>query len=253
MRAAISKYLLLSAGMLFLHLALLAQQINIPFTSVPYKRDIREGNKLFQIDSFSNAADAEAQYKKALDKENNAPVATFNLGDAIYQQGRYDTAAKWFELSAKTNPDSLVRAKAYHNLGNSYAKAKTPNWEEAAKAYKEALKLNPKDADTRYNLAYANEMLRQKNQGGGGGQNNQKNKQQQKQDDKQQQSKNDKNQQQKQNDEKQKQQNAGQQPKLNKNDAEQILQAIANEEQKTNQKMQQKQMKVAPIKIEKDW
>ncbi len=242
------KYTLGAVGLLFLHVVVYAQQLNIPFTSVPYKSDIRAGNRLFQIDSFSNAADAEAQYKKALDKENNAPVAIFNLGDAIYQQGRYDTAAKWFELSAKTNIDSLVKAKAYHNLGNSYAKAKTPNWEAAAKAYKEALKLNPKDADTRYNLAYANEMLRQKNQGGGGGQNN---KQQQKQDDKQQNKKNDKNQQPK--NDKQQQQNSGQQPKLNKKDAEQLLQAISNEEQKTNQKMQQKQMKVAPVKIEKDW
>lgn len=226
-----------------------AQQMNIPFTSVPYKTDIRSGNRLFEIDSFTNAPDAEAQYKKALDKENNAPVAVFNLGDAIYQQGRYDTAAKWFELSAKTNPDSFARAKAYHNLGNTYAKKKS--WKEAAGAYKEALKINPHDADTRYNLAYANEMLRQQNQGGGGG--GQNNKQQQKQQDKQQQ----KNQENKQNQQQQAQNNQQQkqapQPKLKKDEAEQLLQAIANEEQKTNQKMQQKQVKAVNVKIEKDW
>ena len=93
------------------------------------------------------------------------PEATFNLGDAVYQQKRYDEAAKQFQLSAQTNPDKSVKAKAYHNLGNTFLEQK--KYEDAAKAYKNALKENSKDADTKYNLAYANAMLKQQQQNGG--------------------------------------------------------------------------------------
>lgn len=222
----------------------------MPFTSVPYKTEIRKGNQLFVADSFSSAPDAEVHYKKALEEKNNAPEAVFNLGDAEYQQGRYDTAANHFKLAATIVPDSLGKAKALHNLGNAYAQAK--KYEEAVKAYKDALKLNPHDADTKYNLAWCNEKLRNKNQGGGGGQNNQ----QQKKDDKQQQDKNQQNKQQNQQQQKQQQQQGNQQkqqPKLSKQEAEQLMQALQNEEQKANQKVQQKQVKVLNMKTQKDW
>ena len=62
----------------------------------------RDGNKFFDKGKF---ADAEAQYKKALEKKNNFPEAVFNLGDALYKQQRYDEAAKQFELSAKLLTD----------------------------------------------------------------------------------------------------------------------------------------------------
>ncbi len=232
---------LLSTGAFLLLLPAMAQ---MPFTSVPYKTEIRKGNKLFVADSFSNAADAEVHYKKALEEKNNAPEAVFNLGDAEYQQKRYDTAANHFKLAGTLVADTLEKAKAYHNLGNAYAQAQ--KYEEAVKAYKDALKLNPKDADTRYNLAWCNEKLRQKNQGGGGGnQNKQK-------DDKQQQDKNQQNKQQQQQKQQGNQQQK-QQPKLSKQEAEQLMQALQNEEQKTNQKVQQKQVKVQNIKIQKDW
>jgi hypothetical protein len=55
------------------------------------------------------------------------------------------------------------------------------------------------------------------------------------------------------NQDKKDQQQKGQQPKLSKEEAEKMLQALQGEEQKTNQKMQQKQMKVVNVKIEKDW
>ena len=150
----------------FLSLASVAQ---LPFTTSPEKTETRNGNKHFNKVVY---ADAEASYKKALDKKNNMPEATFNLGDAVYEQKRYDEAAKQFQLSAQTNPDKGVKAKAYHNLGNTFLEQQ--KWEDAVKAYKEALKNNPKDAETKYNLAYANAKLKQQQQGGG--QNNKDNK-----------------------------------------------------------------------------
>lgn len=218
----------------------------------PEKKETRNGNKQFDKGVYT---DAEASYKKALDKKNNMPEATFNLGDAVYQQKRYDEAAKQFQLSAQTNTDKTVKAKAYHNLGNTFLEQQ--KWEDAAKAYKEALKNNPKDADTKYNLAYANAKLIQQKQDQQQNKNN-KDKKDDKKDDKQQQNKDDKNKdqnkdQQSKNQDKKDQQQKGQQPKLSKEEAEKMLQALQGEEQKTNQKMQQKQMKVVNAKIEKDW
>src|SRR5258706_11305267 len=84
------------------------------FSTAPDKRETRNGNKQFDKGVYT---DAEASYKKALDKKNNMPEATFNLGDAVYQQKRYDEAAKQFQLSGQTNIDKSVKAKSYHNLG----------------------------------------------------------------------------------------------------------------------------------------
>ncbi|MBL0308916.1 MAG: tetratricopeptide repeat protein [Bacteroidetes bacterium] len=225
----------------------------IPFTTQPEKTQTRNGNKNFKKDNYT---DAEADYKKALNEKNNMPEAVFNLGDAVYEQKRYEEAAKQFQLSAQTNADPVVKAKAYHNLGNTLLEQK--KWADAISAYKNALKINPKDADTKYNLAYANAMMQQQ-QGGGENKQDQKNKKEDKKD--QQQNKQDNKdqkqdeQQGKQQEQKEQQQKQGQQQqaKLSKEDAEKLLQALMNEEQKTNQKMQQKQMKPVNVKIQKDW
>lgn len=227
----------------------------IPFTTQPEKTETRSGNKQFKKDNYP---DAEASYKKALDKKNNMPEAIFNLGDAVYQQKRYEEAAKQFQLSAQTNTDPAVKAKAYHNLGNTYLEQQ--KWEDAIKAYKNALKINPKDADTKYNLAYANAML-QKQQGEGGQdkqKQDQKDKKEENQDPQQNKDENKdqkQDQQAKQQEQKDQQKKDGkqQQAKLSKEEAEKLLQALMNEEQKTNQKMQQKQMKAVNVKIQKDW
>ena len=204
------------------------------------KVNTRNGNEQFQNEKY---ADAEASYKKALDVKNNFPEAVFNLGDAIYKQKRYDDAAKQFQLSAQTNADESVKANAYYNQGNSFMEQK--KWEDAIKAYKNSLKLNPKDADAKYNLAYANSKLK-KDQGGGGQDKNQKQKDQQNKDqqnkdqnkDKQDQKKDQQQQQQDGKDQKQnQQQKQGEKPKMSKEDAEKLLKALADEEKKTNQNL----------------
>lgn len=245
---------LLVVALLLLGLSTNAQVVN----TQPYRAETRAGNKEFNKDNYT---DAEANYKKALDKKNNMPEATFNLGDAVYKQKRYDEAIKQFQLAAQTNPDPKVKAKAFHNLGNTYMEQE--KWQDAANAYKSALKLNPADADTKYNLAYANAKLQQqKNDQKNKDQNKDKDKKdQQKKDDQQQKKDDQKNkdqqkkdqQQQDKNDKGNQQQKQGQQPKLSKEEAEKLLQALTNEEQKTNQKVQQKQVKAVPIKIQKDW
>lgn len=226
------------------------------FSTQPEKVETRKGNEQFQKENYT---DAEASYKKALNTKNNMPEAMFNLGDAMYQQKRYDDAGKQFQLSAQTNTDEKVKAKAYFNQGNSFMEQK--KWEDAIKAYKNSLKLNPSDKDAKYNLAYANSKL-QKNGGGGESKDNKdekdkqdkdkQNKDQQNKDQKKDQQQKDQQQQQKDQEQKDKQQQE-QKPKLSKEDAEKLLQAMNNEEKKTNEKMQQKQIKGVRVKIKKDW
>lgn len=225
----------------------------------------RDGNKLFTKGKYP---DAEAAYKKALEKKNNFPEAVFNLGDAIYKQKRYDDAIAQFELAAKTFKDPKQKAQAYHNLGN--AQLDKEEYEKAVDAYKQALKLNPEDRDTRYNLAYANAKLRQQqqqNQQNKNNKNNKDNKDQNKdnkdQDQKDQQGKGDKdkkdNKDQKDKDQQGKgdkdkpQPKPGQEPKLSKEQAEKLLEALKAEEQKTQDKMQKKTAKPVDVQIEKDW
>lgn len=225
--------------------------------TLPEKTDTRHGNKQFEKENYT---DAEGEYKKALDKKADMPQATFNLGDAVYKQKRFDDAIKQFQQSAQNNPDPLVKSKAFHNLGNSYLEQQ--KWPEAVNSYKEALRLNANDKDTKYNLAYANAMIvRQKQQE----QQKQKDKKDKKDDKKDQKKDQDqqgndhkkpdspKDDQQSKNDQQKKDQQKGAQPKLTKEEAEKLLQALMNEEQKTNQKVQQKQVKGNGVKMMKDW
>jgi tetratricopeptide (TPR) repeat protein len=215
------------------------------------KAATRAGNSEF---GKANYPEAESNYRKALELKNNMPEATFNLGDAVYEQKRFEEAGKQFQLSAQTNADAGVKAKAYHNLGNSLLQQK--KWEDAIRAYKNALKLNPGDQDTKYNLAYANAMLQKQNESGQNqNQENKKDDQQQEQQQNQDEDKQRENQQQnqQQQDPQQPQNQQPQQSKLSKEEAEQLLQALANEEQKTAQKVQQKNMKAVKVKTKKDW
>ena len=229
----------------------------IPFSSQPEKAATRAGNAQYQKQNF---AEAEVNYKKALEIKNNMPEAAFNLGDAVYEQKRWEEAQKQFQLSAKTNTDPALQARAFHNLGNTYLEQK--KYDDAVTAYKNALKIDPSDMETKYNLAFANAML-QKNQGGG----NDKNQDQQKQDNKDQKNNDQQNQDQQNKDQQEKQQDQdknqqpdnkeqqqqAQKPRLSKEEADQLMAALQNEEQKVNQQMQKKQMKGVRVRIKKDW
>lgn len=210
----------------------------------------REGNKQFGKEKYS---DAEASYKKALEVKNNFPEAVFNLGDAMYKQGRYDDAAKQFLLASTLIKDTTLKAQAYHNMGNCSMEKK--EYEEAVKSYKQALKINPRDIDTKYNLAYANAKLKDKQQNK---QDQKDNKNQQNKDNKKDQDKKDqdkKGDQKKEGDkgdkgDKQDKKAGG---KLTKEQADKLLQALSAEEQKTQEKMQKKMAKPQEVKVQKDW
>ncbi|MCD6179799.1 MAG: tetratricopeptide repeat protein [Bacteroidales bacterium] len=236
---------------------------------------VRQGNKSYQNNEFANA---EINYRKALDKNPNSLSGTFNLADAVYEQKDFEKSAEMFAKIGQADLAKEQKGMAYYNLGNSLLKAK--QYEQSIEAYKMALRNNPADADARYNLEFARQML--KNQ-----QDKKKDKQDKKDQDKnqnkdQQKDKNDKKDQDKnqnkdqqkdkqdkkdQNKDQQKQQdnkndqgkseqqmNDQQSKKISKKDAERMLEALKNNEKKTLEKLKKgKKGKVRVVKKEKDW
>ncbi len=208
---------------------------------------IGDGNKQYNQQKFS---DAEVNYRKALAKNHDSKQGVFNLGDALYKQGRFGEAAEQYAMSASRAGKGSIKSDAYYNLGNALLKSqKIP---ESISAYKEALKINPKDFDSKYNLELAKTLLQQQQQQKQN-QQNQKDKNQQK-DQKQNQQQNQQNQQKQENQQNQAQQDQLQNQKkqqFSKQDAERILEALRNQEKEVQKKLHKKAP--ARVKIEKDW
>ncbi len=202
---------------------------------------VRDGNKSYKNNKF---ADAQKNYINALGKKPDSYRGTFNLGDAYYKQGKYKEATEQFEMLAGRKSSNDTLSKVYHNLGNSYLKQK--EYEKSINAFKNALKKNDEDEDTRYNLAYAQRMLKQQQQ-------QQKQDQDKKNKDKKDQDKKDKDKKDNKKDQKKDQPQEQQNQNISKEDAQRLLEAMNNDEKKLRDKMNEKRVKVARGEIEKDW
>lgn len=226
---------------------------------------IRDGNKLYQQKKYKEAA---VDYQKALQKDPNNTTGQFNLGNTMYQQKQFDASRKVMTTTAKSTSDKSVKAGANYNIGNTYMEEQ--KWEEAIEAYKQTLRNNPQDVDAKYNLSYAQEMLKKQQQNGGGKNNKDQNKDNKDQQNKNQQNNKDQNKdnkdkgdqdKDKQNDNKdgdnkdkghQQQQPQSQAPsKLSQQQADQLLNALQQEEKKLQDKL--KKEKGIPAKMDKDW
>ena len=191
--------------------------------------DIRAGNKKYNNKKY---IEAEVDYRKGLLKNPNSFEANYDLGNTLFRQKKYDEASKQFEKSAALSlHDKVKKAAAYHNLGNSLLLQN--KIEESIEAYKNALRNNPKDNETRYNLAYAQLLLK-----------NQKKNQDKNQNQQQQQNK-DKN--------KENQQNKNSQPpQMTKENAQQILDALMQDEKDALKKVKKQPIKESKSS-DKDW
>jgi Ca-activated chloride channel homolog len=118
------------------------------------RRFIREGNRLYNKEQFD---ESELSYRRALERDRESPQARFNLGNSLYRQQRYDEALGFFDDLTGEIDDPLNRSKVFHNLGNSLLMS--GQVEQSIEAYKEALRNNPGDSETRYNLAFARNLL----------------------------------------------------------------------------------------------
>lgn len=235
--------------------------------------------KGFEANKNKKTIESEMDYRKAISKNKNNTIAQYNMGDLLFNQKAYKEASGFYqEASISKGATKEEKHKAYHNLGNIAMQEK--EYDKAVLAYKEALRNNPDDDETRYNLAVAKEMLKknppqnQDNQNKDKNQdkkdqNNQDNNQNKDQKDnksdenKENQDKKDQNNQgnNQNNDNKEgdKQENKPQQPgessqnKLSPEQAKRILEAMSNEEKKTQEKINAQRVKGRPIRSEKDW
>jgi tetratricopeptide (TPR) repeat protein len=188
---------------------------------------IRQGNREYNKGEY---VEAEVSYRKANEKRNNRlSEILFNIGDALYKQEKYDEAAEKFTSNMSMNEDKTKRAAGLYNLGNSYLKSGKLN--ESIEAYKASLKLQPNNFEAKYNLAYAQDLLKeqeQQEQNQQQDQQNQDNNNQDNQQDQNQQSQDNQDQ-----DKQQQQEQNQQEQQISREDAERLLNALANDEKKT--------------------
>ena len=124
------------------------------------EKQVRNGNKLYEQKKYKEAG---AAYQQALQKNPTYVPGIFNLGNSLYQQKQYEASRKVLGNAAKVAKDKNSKAGANYNIGNTYMSEQ--KWQEAVDAYKQTLRNNPRDADAKYNLSYALQMLK-KEQGG---------------------------------------------------------------------------------------
>lgn len=166
---------------------------------------LHQGNRAFQRGEW---AKAEQYYRQALEINPRNARALFNLGDAYLAQKNGKDALDCFVKAAKGESNPVIKAAAYHNIG--FIHHNNHDYDKAIQAYKEALRNNPHDEDTRYNLVLAQKQRQQQPQ--------QEEQQEQQQDSPQQ-----------------------QQQQMAQDNVQQLLQHVKQTEQQTRQKMEQLQ------------
>ena len=207
---------------------------------------LRSGNKLYNDSLFIKA---EVDYRKALEVNPKSTDAMFNLANALLMQQKAKEAMEQYESVSKIEKDKEKLAQIYHNMGVILQSSK--QLPQCIEAYKESLRNNPKDDETRYNLALAQKQLKDQQQD----QQNQDQQQQQQEqkEDKQEQNKDQQEQEQK---DQQQQQNQQQQQQnkneMSKENAQQLLNAVMQDEKNVQDKVK-KQLQIQGKKLEKDW
>lgn len=243
---------------------------------------VNKGNELLQEDDYIQA---EMAYRKAISEAPKKAVGAYNLSHAYYKKGNIDEALFRGEEAAKNAKTKLEKHRAFHNIGNFLMQNK--NCKQAVEAFKNALRNNPEDEETRYNLALAKECAEEQKQDGGGEDNKEDKDKEQEQDKKENEKKEDESQdKQDKKDEGDEDKKKGDQeedengkPKDEKNDngkgdeneedkskkpkpkpgqmspqqIKNILDAMQNQEQKVQAKINAKKQKGAKVKTEKDW
>ena len=199
---------------------------------------IRKGNRLFNDSVF---VDAEVNYRKALEVNPKSTVSMYNLGNTLSQQQKMQEAMEQYVSASNIEKDKMKLAHIYHNMGVLLQAGK--DYAKAVDAYKMSLRNNPADDETRYNLALAQKMLKDQQQN------------QQNQDQNQDQNKD------KQNDQKQDQKKDQQQPpksekqknQMSKENAEQLLNSVMQDEKDVQDKIKKQQQVMQGGRLEKDW
>ncbi|MFO7890714.1 MAG: tetratricopeptide repeat protein [bacterium] len=218
------------------------------------REKVKEGNQLFHEEKYD---EAQNKYQDALLDNPASPLIQFNIGDVQYKKKKFEKALEAYYKSLDSKEIDL-QADSYYNIGNTLYKS--GKLAESIQAYKQALKLNPEDEDAKYNLEFVRNKLKQN--ASNKNQQNQQQQQEQKQQKQQQKNKDQdkKDQQKEQQPEQQQEQQQGekqdqqeqqsQEKKISKEEAERILQALKENQEKMKKKRVQAQGKT---RVEKDW
>ena len=208
----------------------------LPLTSTAQtdRQYVRQGNKQYRAGDFANA---EVSYRKAIEKNPRNPQAAYNLGNSLMAQKKDSAAIEQFQNAAKLETNPMRKYRAFHNMGVICQGHKM--YGEAIEAYKNALRLNPEDNETRYNLVLCKHQKDKQDQNQQNQQQNQQDKKDEKKDqDKQEQNKN-----------KQKEQK----PQMSKDNAEQLLNAAMQQEKQTQDRLKKAQQQPQRRQVLKNW
>ena len=243
----------------------------------------KSNNYVYEANTLVNDDDliaAEMEYRKAISEAPSNVAGTYNLAHSYYKEGNFNEALYRSQEAAKNATSKEEKHKSYHSIGNILMQNEM--CKEAVEAYKNALRSNPTDDETRYNLALAKECAKQQ---GGGGEDNKEDKdkdQDKKEDEKKDQegdNKEDKKDEEGDKDKKQgeekeddkgkpkdekkdqgegddknkKQKPKPQQGQMSPQQIKNILEAMQNQEQKVQEKINAEKQKGAKVKTEKDW
>ena len=201
------------------------------------RRYIVQGNKLFREGQFDQA---EVAYRKAIEKNPRNPQAHYNLGNSLMAQKKDSAAVQSFQKSTELETSKIRKAMAFHNMGVVCQQHKM--YGEAIEAYKNSLRLNPKDDATRYNLELCKRQQR-----------NQKNQDKQDQNKQKDKNGNDNKDEKQKNKDKQDQKKNNNENKMSKENAEQMLNAAMQQEKSTQQRMKKAMQKPRTNKLDKEW
>lgn len=208
---------------------------------------IRKGNRAFKDSVF---VDAEVNYRKALEVNPKSSISMYNLGNTLVRQNKVQEAMEQYSAAAKIEKDKLKLAYIFHNIGDIFQTQK--DYVKAVEAYKESLRNNPKDDETRYNLALAQKLLKDQEQNQ---QNQDQNQDQNKEQEKKEQEKKDQENKQDQQNNQQQQppQSQKQNEQMSKENAEQLLKSVMQDEKDVQDKVKKQQQVIQGGRLEKDW
>lgn len=227
-------------------------------------------------------ASAEANYRRVIASDPKNTEAKYNLANLYYQMGKNTEAQRRYIQAAEMAQTKAEKHKIFHNLGNVFMNEK--QYRPAVEAYKNALRNNPKDDETRYNLALAKKMLEEHGDDGGDDDNEEEENEEDQEDqeenekeegdnqEEQDQGNEDQDSQEKEGDDQESDTNKDQegdskepeqgdeegtpQPKegrLSPQQIQSLLEAMNNEERKVQEKVNTEKQKGAKTKPEKDW
>lgn len=224
---SLNKFILLLLGLFVSLCSVFAQKVERSY--------IRKGNRLYNDSSY---IDAEINYRKALEINPKSTVSMYNLGNSLIYQQKNKDALEQYVSASKMEKDKYKLSYIYHNIGVLFHRDK--DYKQAIEAYKKALINNPKDDETRYNLSLAQKLLKDEQD------NKENNQKENKNNDSNNSSNNNKH------DSSKSSQSSERDPKMSKENAEQLLNSVMQDERDVQDRIK-KQQKLRGGRLEKDW